>query len=57
MKGKNMNIGKYLCEKYRAKIENDEVIDLDELATEMQGLDLKDICPELAEYLESINGN
>ena len=52
-----MNIIQKLCQKYREKIQRGEVIDLDELAMEMHGIDLKDYCPELAEYLESVNAN
>ena len=49
-----MNIKQYLCVKYKKMIADNEVIDLDELATEMDGLNLVDICPELAAYMENL---
>jgi hypothetical protein len=50
-----MSAAQYLCLKIKEMISNDEVIGLDELTTEMEGLDLEAMCPELKEYLDKVN--
>lgn len=47
-----MGIINTLCQKYREMIQKGEEIDLDEMTTELADLDLKDVCSDLAEYLE-----
>ena len=42
---------KELCQKYRDLILNGEVVDQDEMVQEFEGVELKDVCPEMAEYL------
>ena len=49
-----MNI-KEICHKYMTLIRNGEVIDLDEMAEEIQDIDLSELCPELAKYLENLD--